>query len=185
MQTKKLLWIYVLETIKTFILVFTWIERNLKLFLMALCLYERKQAYLNYGCIKFSKDSLPCVILDTWGLQSSKPKQETSFSCQLKTWGSCLINIFNSLDSFFKKIYLKWWDINCFLFRSSHKTCSTKKVFLQSLQNSQENTCQSVLFNKVATPVLQNTSGRLLLCVVYQIQISLLVKIFQKHHFLV
>ena len=166
-------------------MVFTWIERNSKLFLMDLCLYERKQAYLNYGCIKFSKDSLVCVVLDTRCLHSSKLTQETSFSCQLKTWGSCLINIFNSLDSFFKKKYFKWWDINCFVFRSSHKSCSTKKVFLQILQSSQENTRQSLLFNKVATPVLQNTSGRVLLCVVYQIQISLLVKIFQKHHFLV
>ena len=102
LPTKKLLWIFVLETIKTFILVFTWIERNSKLFLMYLCLYEWEQAYLTYRCIKFLKDSLACVILDIWGLHSSRLKQETAFSCQLKTWGSCLINMFNSLDSFFK-----------------------------------------------------------------------------------
>ena len=71
-------------------------------------------------------------------------------------------------------------------FKSSHRRCSLKKVFLEISQNSQENTCATVhFFNKVAglllkkrlwhrrfpvsfvkflrTPFLQNTSGRLLL----------------------
>ena len=66
------------------------------------------------------------------------------------------------------------------LFRSSHPRCSVKKVFSEISQNSQENTCARLFFNKVAglslcrrcfpmnfvkflrTPFLQNTSGRLL-----------------------
>ena len=43
-----------------------------------------------------------------------------------------------------------------------------KEVFLKIWQNSQENTCVGVSYNKVAgirlsTPFLQNTSGRMLL----------------------
>ena len=75
-------------------------------------------------------------------------------------------------------------------FRTSHRRCSLKKVFLEIPQNSQEkHLCQSLFFNKVAglrratllkerlwrrcfpenfakflrTPFLQNTSIRLLL----------------------
>ena len=64
--------------------------------------------------------------------------------------------------------------------RSSHRSCSVKNVFLQILQNSQENTtardsfliklqacwhrCFSVNFAKfLRTPFLNHTSGRLLL----------------------
>ena len=78
------------------------------------------------------------------------------------------------------------------LSRSSYRSCSVKKVFLEVSRNSQENTCPESLFNKVnnnkglrpatllkkrlfhrcfpvnfakflRTPFLQNTSGRLLL----------------------
>ena len=76
------------------------------------------------------------------------------------------------------------------IWRSNHHRCSIKKVFLEISQNSQEYTCARVsFFNKVAglrpgnlfkkrlwhrcfpvnfvkllrTPLLQNTSGRLLL----------------------
>ena len=38
--------------------------------------------------------------------------------------------------------------------RSLHRRCSTKKVSLKLLENSQENTC--VFFNKVAGSGLQN-----------------------------
>ena len=64
-------------------------------------------------------------------------------------------------------------------FRSSHRRCSVKKVFLKLLQNSHQSTCAIVFFNKVAgqkkrlwhrcflvnfakflrTTFLQNTSG--------------------------
>ena len=87
LPTKKLLWIFVLETIKTFILLFTWTERNSKLFLMDLRLYERKQAYLNYRCIKFSKDSFACVILDKWDLHSLRHQQENHFLVNWKHKG--------------------------------------------------------------------------------------------------
>ena len=82
-----------------------------------------------------------------------------------------------------------WHDDKVFN-RSSRRSCSVKKVFLEILQNSQENTCaRDSFFNKVAglrpatlfkkslwhrcftvnfakflgAPLLQNTSGRLLL----------------------
>ena len=45
------------------------------------------------------------------------------------------------------------------------KRCSIKNVFLKILQNSQEKTCARVSFLKK----LQNTSGRLLLKLIYQI----------------
>ena len=37
--------------------------------------------------------------------------------------------------------------------------CSLKKVFLEISQNSQENTCASLFFNKIAGLFLQHTSG--------------------------
>ena len=78
------------------------------------------------------------------------------------------------------------------LYRSSHQSCSVKKVFLEILQNSQQNSCVSLFFNQVSgirpgtllkkrlwhrcfpvnfvkflrIPFLQNTSGRLLLATV-------------------
>ena len=43
-----------------------------------------------------------------------------------------------------------------FLIRNSHRRCSVKKVFLETSQNPQENTCVRVsLFNKVAVLGLQ------------------------------
>ena len=47
-----------------------------------------------------------------------------------------------------------------FLYRSSHQSCSIKKVFFETAQNSQENTWARVSF---LTPFLQIPSGRLLL----------------------
>ena len=35
-------------------------------------------------------------------------------------------------------------------YRSSHQRCSVKKIFLEISQNSQESTCGSLFFNKVA-----------------------------------
>ena len=37
-----------------------------------------------------------------------------------------------------------------FSFKSSHRRCSVKKVFLKISQISKENTCVEVFFNKVA-----------------------------------
>ena len=61
-------------------------------------------------------------------------------------------------------------------YRSSHRRCSIKKVFLKISQNSQESTCSRVSFLSLwhrcfpvnaakflRTPFLQNTSKRLLL----------------------
>ena len=75
--------------------------------------------------------------------------------------------------------------MNCFFFNNNNQkeppwTCSVKKMFVEILKNSQENTCVRVFFlNKVAglkhgyfpvnfgkflrTSFLQNTSGELLL----------------------
>ena len=36
------------------------------------------------------------------------------------------------------------------MLRSSHRSCSIKKVFLKISQNSQKNVCQSIFFDKVA-----------------------------------
>ena len=77
-----------------------------------------------------------------------------------------------------------------YVFRSSHRRCFVKNVFLEMSQNLQKNICARVFFNKVAglrpatlfkkrlwhkcfpgnfakflrTPFLQNTSDRMLLC---------------------
>ena len=40
--------------------------------------------------------------------------------------------------------------INYLRYRSSHRRCSVKKLFLEISQSSQENTCTSLFFNKVA-----------------------------------
>ena len=50
--------------------------------------------------------------------------------------------------------------------RSSLRRCSVKKVFLKILQNSQENNCASLYFNKVATPSLLEHLWWLLLPIV-------------------
>ena len=67
-------------------------------------------------------------------------------------------------------------------FRSSHRTCSVEKLFLEISQNLQENTCARVSFliklqrlwrrcfpvsfaKFLRTPFLQNTSGQLLLLI--------------------
>ena len=39
--------------------------------------------------------------------------------------------------------------------RSSHQTCSVKKMFLEILQNSQENTSTRLFLNKIADQRLQ------------------------------
>ena len=62
-------------------------------------------------------------------------------------------------------------NICCDKFRSSRRSGSVKKVFLKIFQNTQENTCAGVFFNKVAGlgpegPFLRNAFGRLLLKVV-------------------
>ena len=44
---------------------------------------------------------------------------------------------------------LTWYLIQSNLFRSSHQTCSIKKVFLKVSQNPQQNTSARVCFNKV------------------------------------
>ena len=78
-------------------------------------------------------------------------------------------------------ISLFFWIVHRFA-RSSHWRCSIKKVFLEISQNSQENTSTRVSFLScrpkkrlwytgfpvnfvkfLRTPILQNTSGRLLL----------------------
>ena len=80
-------------------------------------------------------------------------------------------------------IEIRNWSRYYLIIRSSHRMCSVKKVFLEILQNSQENTyarvsfltptlfqkrlwhrCFLVNFSKfLRTPFLQNTSRRLLL----------------------
>ena len=44
---------------------------------------------------------------------------------------------------------------NLTLIEAVAQSCSVKKVFLDILQNSQENTCTRVTFNKFAGPGLQ------------------------------
>ena len=117
MPTGKLLSIFVSETIKTSILPFTWVERNSNLFLMEFIFVWAKTSLseLSLGnAFKTLMQSFACVTLDTWDLHSSRLIFEISFSCQLRTWDSCLINVsFYSLDPFLFKWSLplfKWWD---------------------------------------------------------------------------
>ena len=69
--------------------------------------------------LKTLMQSFAYVTSDTWDPHSSRLKFEISFSCQLKTWDSCLINIsFNSLDHFLFRWSLplfKWCDLNFFV----------------------------------------------------------------------
>ena len=92
--------------------------------------------------------------------------------------------------------------IQLYLSRSSHRRCSVgKEVFLKISQISQENTCSRVSFlielqaetcsflkkilwhrcfplnfaKFLRTPFLQNTSGRLLLCMVYKSRVCFIL----------
>ena len=77
-------------------------------------------------------------------------------------------SIFNSVSNFGK---FPIFTISTFLtlmiflnYRSSHWRCSVKKVFLEILQNSQENICIFCEYCEIyKNTFLQNTSGRLLL----------------------
>ena len=94
-------------------------------------------------------------------------------------------NSLQCLFSFHEKQFLSVLPILDKTYRSSHQRCSVKKVFLEILQNSQENTCARDSFwiklqawglkkslwhrcfpvnfaNCLKAPFLQNTSGRLL-----------------------
>ena len=102
-----------------------------------------------------------------------------------------LMSLFLSLSIFlFRIFFFKQVNIcGVAIYRSNHRRCSVKKIFLEDSQNSQENICASLFFNKVnarrpatllkkslwhrcfpvnftkflKTPVLQSTSRRLLL----------------------
>ena len=103
----KLLSIFISETIKAFILPFTWLERNWNLFLIKFMFIWTKISLFKLllrNVFKTFIQSFACVKLDTWDLYFSRLKFEVSFSCQLRTWDSCLINVsFNSLDPFLFK----------------------------------------------------------------------------------
>ena len=64
-------------------------------------------------------------------------------------------------------LIISWDSYHTDLFKSRHQRCSIKKVFLEILQNSLENTCARVSFliklQAFFVLFLQNTSGRLLL----------------------
>ena len=57
-----------------------------------------------------------------------------------------MIYIKSILSSVTTFSYLSNWNHEIRLCRSSHRRCSTKKVFLQISQNLQENTCAKVSF---------------------------------------
>ena len=93
--TGKLLSIFVSETIKTSILPFTWVERNSNLFLTEFMFIWAKISLFELSLRNAFKtlQSFACATLDTWDLHSSRLTFEMSFSCQLKTWDSCLIKV--------------------------------------------------------------------------------------------
>ena len=102
------------------------------------------------------------------------------FSSSLLAFWSVLLTCFTYLKMKWQ-IYVGWLLCNVIIliFRSSHQSCSIKKMFLEVSQNSQENICARVSFlikkrlwhrcfptnfaKFLRTPFLQNTSGRLLL----------------------
>ena len=59
-----------------------------------------------------------------------------------------------TLTSIFLKVFPHFQDSYVHSYvsitRSSYRKCSSKKVFLKICQNSQENTCVGIFFNKVA-----------------------------------
>ena len=123
---------FVSETIKTSILLFTWVERNSNLFLMEFMFTWAKISLFELSLpnvFKTLMQLLACVTLDTWDLHFSRLKFEISFSFQLKTCDTCLINIsFNNLDPFLFKWCLPlftWWDVTflCCLLDTDSSLC--------------------------------------------------------------
>ena len=105
--TGKLLSIFVSETIKTSILALTWVGRKSNLFPKEFMFIWAKinlfELSLNM-VFKTLMQSFASVTLDTRDLHSSRLKLGISFSCHLKTGGSCLINLaFYSLNPFLLK----------------------------------------------------------------------------------
>ena len=96
------------------------------------------------------------------------------------------MNTISNSENFFARHFV-------FPYRSSHQRCSIKQMFLRISQNSQESTCArasfliklkkrlwhscfSVNFGKFLwTSFLQNTSGRLLLYLIFKFKKSLLL----------
>ena len=136
LPTGKLLSIFVSETIKASILPFTWVERKSKLFLMEFMFISVKTSLSELSLLNAFKtlmQSFAWVTLDTWDLHSSNLTFEISFSCQLRTRDSCLINVsFNSLDPFLFKWSLplfKWWDLNFFVLSIRYRFLSSQRCF--------------------------------------------------------
>ena len=75
------------------------------------------------------------------------------FVCKLPT--DCLSVFDHFVKLALKGLIVKNWTL--FLFRSSHRSCSIKKLFFKILQYSKEKTCVEITFNKVVRPLyLQN-----------------------------
>ena len=136
LPTRKLLPIFVSETIKTSILPFTWVERNSNLFLMEFMFIWAKTSLSELSlrnAFKTLTQSFACVTLDARDLHSSRLIFEISFSCQLRTRDSCLISVsFNSLDPFLFKWSLplfKWWDLNFFVLSIRYRFLSSQRCF--------------------------------------------------------
>ena len=136
LPTGKLLSIFVSETIKTSILPFTWVERNSNLFLMEFMFIWAKIRLSElslHNAFKTLSQSFACVTLDTWDLHFSRLIFVILFSCQLKMWDSCLINVsFNSLDPFLFKWSLplfKWLDLNIFGLSIRYRFLSSQRSF--------------------------------------------------------
>ena len=135
LPTGKLLLIFVSETIKTSILPFTWVERNSNLFLMEFIFIWGKTSFSGlslHNTFKTLMQSFLCVALEKWDLHSSRLIFEISFSRQLRTWDSCLINLsFNSLDPFLFKwsLLLFKWDLNFFVLSIRYRFLSLQRSF--------------------------------------------------------
>ena len=101
---------------------FTWVERKWNLFLTEFIFIWAKISLFESSLrntFKALMQSFPCITLDTWDLHSSRRIFEISFSCQLRMWDSCLINVSsNSLNHFLFKWSLslfEWWDLTFFV----------------------------------------------------------------------
>ena len=62
----------------------------------------------------------------------------------------CEISIYFAVNSSTLQRQLERYHGRILTYRSTRQRCSVKKVFLEISQNSQENTCARVFFNKVA-----------------------------------
>ena len=123
-------------------------------------MFWNKYVLINFGIFtgKHLCWSLFLIKLQAW---SDLLRKDSNFGVFLLIlWHLRIPNLKKTCNYFFRTKF--GYSINEARYRSSHRMCSVKKVFLEMSQNSQENTCARVSENFakfLRTPFLQNTSG--------------------------